>query len=179
MPETPEASEARLSFVFDATVLSNFAAVGRIPLLEQLYRDQACTTLMVVEEIQTGLRAGYEHLQSVEEVLTPPHPTGWLRVLALESAEEQALYIELSSSLGPGEASCLAVAIVRGLTLATDDLAARRRATERTVQLTGTIGILIRLVREGHLLLTEANNILAQMIALRYRAPVDSLDDLI
>lgn len=176
MPETPEVP---LSLVFDNTVLSNFAAGDRISLLEQLYRGRAYTTLMVVDEIQNGLHAGYQHLQSVEEVLNPPHPTGWLHVLPLESAAEQASYIELTTSLGAGEASCLAVAIAHGLVLATDDLAARRAATQRNVRLTGTIGILIRLVREGHLPLAEANNILAQMIALRYRAPVDRLDDLV
>ncbi|MFQ5595324.1 MAG: hypothetical protein ACE5HA_14350 [Anaerolineae bacterium] len=179
MPETPETPKARPSIVFDNTVLSNFAAVDQIPRLEKLYQDQACTTLMVVQEVQNGLHAGYQHLQSVEEVLNPPHPTGWLHVLALESAEEQDLYIELSSSLGPGEAACLAVAITHGLTLATDDLAVRRRAAERKVQLTGTVGILIRLVREGHLSLTTGNSILTQMIDLRYRAPVEKLDDLV
>ena len=179
MPETPEAPEARSSIIFDNTVLSNFAAVDRVSLLEQLYRGRAYTTLMVVDEIQSGLHAGYQHLQSAEEVLNPPHPAGWLYVLPLESAEEQALYIEMAVSLGAGEASCLALAIARGFVLATDDLAARRTANQRNVRLTGTVGILIRLVREGHLSLTEANNILAQMIALRYRAPVERLDDLV
>lgn len=179
MPETPEASEARALLVLDTTVLSNFAVVGQIPLLERLYGNQACTTLMVVEEIQRGLNAGYEHLQSAVEALTPLWATGWLPVFALESAEEQALYVELSPALGAGEASCLAVAIRRGLTLASDDLAARKMARERGVRLTGTIGILVRLVREGHLSLAAANSVLEQMITLRYRTPVESLDDLI
>ena len=45
--------------------------------------------------------------------------------------------------------------------------------------LTGTIGILIRLVREGHVPLAAANRILAQMIVLDYRSPVGHLDTLI
>jgi len=97
----------------------------------------------------------------------------------LETAGEQGLYAELSQALGPGEASCLAVAVVRQLTLATDDLAARRAAATRGVKLTGTLGILVRLVREKHLTLAEANNILTDMIALHYRTPVNRLDDLI
>jgi predicted nucleic acid-binding protein len=179
MPKTREVPEARLVLVFDNTVLSNFAVVDRISLLEVLYSGNAFTTLMVADEIQRGLYAGYQHLQSVQEVLNPPHPTGWLRILPLESAEEQALYIELITSFGAGEASCLAVASTRGFVLATDDLAARRAATRRNVRLTGTVGILIRLVREGHLPLAEANNLLAQMIALHYRSPVERLDDLV
>lgn len=128
MPETPEHSEARPSIVFDTTVLSNFAVIDQIPLLEKLYRDRAYTTLMVVEEIESGLLAGYGHLRSVKEVLTPPQPAGWLRVLTLESVEEQILYIEFSSSLGTG---------------------------------------------------AEANGLLVHMIDLRYRSPVERLDDLI
>ena len=165
--------------VLDATVLSNFAMAGQIQLLRRLYRGRACTTIMVVTEIQRGIDAGYRKLESVEGILLSLQPTGWLPVLALESAEAQALYLQLSASLGSGEASCLAVAVTRGLVLATDDLAARRRATQRGVRLTGTIGILVRLAREGHLPLNEANRILTQMIALRYRSPVASLDDLI
>ena len=91
--------------------------------------------------------------------------------MPLETAGEQGLYAELSQALGPGEA--------RQLTLATDDLAARRAAAARGVKLTGTLGILVRLVREKHLTLAEANNVLTDMIALHYRTPVNRLDDLI
>ncbi len=49
----------------------------------------------------------------------------------------------------------------------------------RGVKLTGTLGILVRLVREKHLTLAEANNVLTDMIALHYRTPVNRLDDLI
>ena len=81
--------------------------------------------------------------------------------------------------MDPGEASCLALAVSRGLVLVTDDLAARQLAQERDVLLTGTIGILLTLVRDGSLPLTEANAILAEMLERRYRSPVDHLDDLI
>ena len=176
MPGMPE---TRLLFVIDTTVLSNFAAVSHVPMLERLYRGRACTTLMVTTEIQHGLKAGYEYLQDVTDSLTPLRSDGWLPIVPLETAGEQGLYAELSQALGPGEASCLAVAVARQLTLATDDLAARRAAAARGVKLTGTLGILVRLVREKHLTLAEANNILTDMIALHYRTPVNRLDDLI
>ena len=134
---------------------------------------------MVAEEIQRGLASGYAQLQIALDILSPLQPAGWLPVLSLESANEQALYMELIASLGPGEAGCLALAIARKLTLASDDLAARRQAAQRGVPLTGTIGILIRLVREGHVPLAAANRILAQMIALDFRSPVENLDTLI
>lgn len=63
--------------------------------------------------------------------------------------------------------------------MVTDDLAARQLAHERGVPLTGTVGILLALVRDGVLSLTEANATLAEMIDRRYRSPVDRLDDLV
>jgi len=71
------------------------------------------------------------------------------------------------------------IAISRGLIFATDDLAARCLATRHGVLLTGTLGILIRLVREQHISLGTANGLLAKMIDKRYCSPVRKLDDLI
>ena len=50
----PEALSGRPHLVLDTTVLSNFAMIGQVSLLEQLYRQHACTALMVAEEIQRG-----------------------------------------------------------------------------------------------------------------------------
>ena len=175
----PEPVPGRLRLVLDTTVLSNFAMIGQVSLLELLYHQQACTAFMVAEEIQRGLASGYTQLQVALDALSPMQPTGWLPVVPLESAPEQELYLDLTATLDPGEAACLALAVARKLTLASDDLAARRQAAQRGVPLTGTIGILIRLVREGHVPLASANLILAQMITLDYRSPVESLDTLI
>jgi predicted nucleic acid-binding protein len=177
MPETHEAIASQFSIVFDTTVLSNFSAVGELALLEKLYGKTAASTLMVVAEIEEGLAAGYEHLRSVRAASLDPK--GWLSVLTLETPRAQALYIELTSSLGAGEAFCLALAYTRDLILATDDLAARRKAGTLHIRLTGTLGILIRSVRENALTLEQANRILARMISLRYRSPVSRLDDLV
>ena len=176
MPATPEPEP---SLVFDATVLSNFALIDHVPLLGLRYRERACTTLMVVEEMQRGLETGYLHLHAIEAALAYPWASGWLSVVPLEPVHEQPLYVDLSSSLGAGEASCLAVAVSRRLILATDDLAARREASRRGVRLTGTVGILISMVRAGDLQLAQANGLLSQMIAFRFRAPVDHLDELV
>ncbi len=85
----------------------------------------------------------------------------------------------LDRSLDLGEASCLALAASRGVILATDDLAARRLAPGEGVSLTGTLGVLVALVRDDALPLSEANEMLEAMIQRRYRSLVDKLDDLI
>lgn len=98
----PETLNPVYSLVLDTTVLSNFSAVHQLPLLENLYRSQACTTLTVVEEIQRDIRTGYH---------------------------------------------CV--------------------AKKHGIALTGTLGILVRLIRESYLDLDKGNQILSQIIAAR------------
>lgn len=61
----------------------------------------------------------------------------------------------------------------------TDDLAARRLAEKKAVSLSGTLGILIALVRQKAFSLQEANIMLAAMIQRHFRSPIDRLDDFI
>jgi predicted nucleic acid-binding protein len=166
-------------YIFDTTVLSNLAVVGRMDLLEKRYRTVGFTTVEVSDELRRGLQAGYGYLENVLQQIQSISPGGWLRIAAPESPAEHQLRGEFDLLLDPGEASCLALAISRGLILVTDDLAARQLAQERGVPLTGTVGILLALVRDGALSLTEANGILAEMVEWRYRSPVDRLDELI
>jgi predicted nucleic acid-binding protein len=166
-------------YIFDTTVLSNLAAVGRLDLLEKRYRQVGLTTVEVSDELRRGLQAGYRYLERALQQIESISPGGWLRIVASESPAEHQLRGEFDLLLDPGEASCLTLAISRGLILVTDDLAARQLAQERDVSLTGTVGILLALVRDGSLFLTEANAMLAEMIGRRYRSPVDRLDELI
>jgi predicted nucleic acid-binding protein len=167
------------NYIFDTTVLSNLAAVGRLELLEKRYRKIALTTVEVSDELRRGLQAGYGYLESVLRQIQTVSTGGWLRIVAPESEAEHQLRGEFDLLLDPGEASCLALAMSRGLVLVTDDLAARQLAQERDMLLTGTVGILLALVRDGSLSLAEANALLAEMMERRYRSPVDRLDELI
>jgi predicted nucleic acid-binding protein len=166
-------------YIFDTTVLSNLAAVGRLDLLEKRYRKVAYTTVEVSDELRRGLQAGYGYLESALRQIQSISPDGWLRIVSPESAAEHRLRGEFDLLLDSGEASCLALAISRGLILVTDDLAARQLAHEKDVPLTGTVGILLALVRDGLLALPEANAMLAKMIERRYRSPVERLDELL
>ena len=166
-------------YIFDATVLSNFAAADQLSVLKDRYRGVGFTTIEVSDELRRGVKAGYEHLALALQQIETVNPEGWLRVLTPSSADEHRLRMALDRSLDPGEASCLALAATRGLILATDDLAARWLAESEDVSLTGTLGILVALVRDDALSLSEANTMLETMIQRRYRSPVDKLDDLI
>jgi predicted nucleic acid-binding protein len=166
-------------YIFNTTALSNFAVAGRLDLLETRYRGAARITMEVVDELRKGVNAGYTALEPALQGIKSVNPDGWLRVLVPLSPEEHRLRAEFDHLVDPGEASCLALAVSRGLTFVTDDRAARRLASGRGVSLTGTLGILIALVRDDNLSLAEANAMLAEMISRRYRSPVDRLDGLI
>jgi predicted nucleic acid-binding protein len=166
-------------YIFDTTVLSNYAAASRLELLENRYRDTAYTTVQVGDELRKGVKAGYTYLEPILQGMEESGPGGWIQILVPQLADERRLRAEFDDRLGAGEASCLALAILRELTLVTDDLAARRLAKERNVPVTGTLGILIGLVRGGILSLPEANAVLADMIQRRYRSPVSRLDEFV
>jgi predicted nucleic acid-binding protein len=166
-------------YVFDTTVLSNFAAVGGLELLEKRYRGTAFTTVEVTDELRKGVKAGYAYLELILADIDRADQGGWIGVLVPESAYERRLRAEFDDRLGAGEASCLSLAVSRGLTLVTDDRAARQMAEDRRVPVTGTVGILIKLVRTGTISLSEANALLADMIQHRYRSPVDRLDEFV
>ncbi len=170
MPATPECTES--GTVFDTTVLSNFACIGQLDRLKQPYAGRAWTTLMVVEEIQRGVEAGYSGLEVIRRSLAP---AGWLAVTAPQTPEEQSLYVDLLPTLGSGEASCLAMGRLRHLVVATDDRAARLKAAKIGVRLTGTLGILAHMVQQEHLPLAEANELLAHMLQQGYYSPIDKL----
>ncbi len=112
-------------YIFDTTVLSNFAAVGRLELLKAQYRDAAFITVEVGDELRKGVKAGYVYLEPILQQLENVSPDGWLCLLGPESPDEHRLRSEFDQFLDAGEASCLALAISRGLTFVTDDLAAR------------------------------------------------------
>ena len=108
-------------YIFNTTALSNFAAAARLDLLETRYRGAAYVTVEVGDELRRGVNAGYDYLEPVLKGMESVDPDGWLRVLVPSSAKEQLLRAEFDHLLDPGEASCLALAVTRGLTFVTDD----------------------------------------------------------
>jgi predicted nucleic acid-binding protein len=154
--------------LLDNTVLSNLASVNRPDLATRLWGDDASTTAEALAEYAMGVIA-----RSL-----PADAWAELPIASL-APEELTVSARLPRPLGPGERSCLAVAIHRRGSLATDDLDARRAAERHGVQVIGTVGILLLLTRRGDLAGDEANGLLAEMIAAGYRSPVPSLDPLL
>lgn len=165
--------------LIDTAVLSNFAAIGRLDLLRSLW-GTLYIAQAVYEEVQDGLKGGYAFLAEVEARVTPVHPNGWLTLINLEDEATVAVYKAMPTYLHGGEAVSLALAQQRSWTFLTDDKDARRFAARSGVQVMGTLGILLQLIRQGILPLAEANELLEQMrVQARYYTPVKNLDSLI
>lgn len=167
MPSTPEV-------VFDCCVLSNFAQAGSLNLIKRMYSGVACVTPAVSSENLRGIQGGLAELTAVRDAMRE----GWLVEIALKTRAELRLFEALSVSLGQGEASSIALAKSRSLVFACDDRAGRREATILGVRLTGTIGILVRVVRDKLLSKKETDALLGRMIKAGFYSPVRSLEEL-
>jgi predicted nucleic acid-binding protein len=153
--------------LLDNTILSNFALIHRVDLI-RLALGEAATVEEAFAEHQAGVR--------LERI--PASDWSWLTVLQLVGSE-RAEYERLRIFLNAGEAACLAVAGARGYRVFTDDRDARELAIQMQIPISGTLGILIRLVEQNQVSLTDANRHLKDMIAAGYRSPVSSLDALL
>ena len=127
------------------------------------------TTRAILEEFQEG----------VENDLFPETDITWIRQTDLRGRAEQLLFQRFRNRLDAGEASCLSIAIHRNHDLLTDDLDARRLARREGVRISGSVGVLISLVRRTAIEQEEGNRILRQFIDTGYFSPVETLDDLV
>lgn len=150
--------------VLDATVLSNLAYTDDLALCDHLTAN--CVTVEAVnEELRAGMRHYDELTRAVDaiELTTCHEPTDTLR-----------------TALDQGEAHALQAAIDHDGTLATDDLPAREHAADRQIPLTGSVGILVRLVEQNNLTADEADAILHRWSTeYRYRSPVESVHEVL
>lgn len=154
--------------VLDNTVLVNFAVAERPDLVLQTWPDALCTTPAVRDEYRQGV---------ANDVLPG---SAWSRLPLCELTEEEvAVASKLSSRLGAGERTCLAVAHCRDGLFVSDDADARVEARHRGIPVTGTLGILARVVDQEMISIGEGNRLLGRMIEAGYRSPVDRLDDLL
>jgi predicted nucleic acid-binding protein len=158
----------------NTTVLSNFAAVGRLDLLKQLH-GRLHIPNEVWAEILDGLEEGYGFYTGIEDQLYPLAEGGWIELVSMGDEEELRLFQSLPRRLHHGEASCLAIARHRNWAFLSDDKLARKLARSLGIVVSGTLGVLAQAVKRQFLTVEEADRLLGDMIARGYRSPYDSL----
>ena len=166
-----------MSVIANTTVLTNFAAIGQLDLLRQLF-SQLYVTSDVYDEVRQGAEEGYSFFADFERYMNPPASDGWILLTPL-SAEELRTMRQFPAKLHRGETSCLAVAHHRQWRFVSDDQSARRMADTMRVKFTGTIGCLVLAVTQHVCSLEKANQYLRQMIESGYYSPVTDLRPLV
>lgn len=157
--------------VLDATVLSNFASTDSIDFLVEALESPVVVPA-VRDEINRGTRLGYDYLETIADSFGEQ-----LQIIDVDRSADPS---EIRDRLDPGEAESLLAAIERDGTLATDDLAARRLADERTIPVVGSIGLLVLGVEQGRIDEATADGWLETWRDERgYYAPVESVGDVL
>ncbi|MBI4536433.1 MAG: DUF3368 domain-containing protein [candidate division NC10 bacterium] len=113
--------------------------VGQLEVLRALY-GRIAIPLAVQEELAVGGRVG----------LSVPDTSqmGWIDIMPVRSRELIPIIIDL----GPGEAEVVALGLEKpGSLLILDDQLGRRVAHLNALTCTGTMGVLVRAKRRGHL----------------------------
>jgi len=163
--------------IANTSTISNFATVEKLELLrarfETLYISE-----QVFDEIQDGLTQGYDFYTDLKQQIFPFSETGWLHLMTLNTIDELMTFNQLLSKLHTGEASCLSIAYHRQWLFLSDDKAARQQSHALNVPISGTLGILLSLVKQKKLSLIEADTVLQQMIDKGYYSPVTSLREI-
>jgi len=153
--------------LLDNTVLSNFALAEELLLLKEFWQGAGATTVQVVAEFDAGVTRG----------LFNPPDFSWLKILDFENEIEKSMFTRLNQRLGAGETSCLTLAILRRYNFLSDDMMVRKMAYREGVRISGSIGVLIALIKMERIALATGNNVLLKFIRHGYFSPKDKLDE--
>ncbi|MBN1962244.1 MAG: hypothetical protein JW841_15015 [Deltaproteobacteria bacterium] len=155
-------------------VISNFLLTNSEIVLIDRYQGHAFITQQVYDELVAGIARGYNKLTAIDSLLNKN-----IFMLITLSETSRALYRELLTVLGPGEASCIASAILKNGVVISDDRAARNICNAKGVHYTGTIGILKATIVDKQLSLEKAEDILYRMKLAGYYSPILQLKDIL
>ena len=144
------------TIVLDTSVLLNFVNIGRIELLGRLG-----ASIMLPDQVLDEIKR-----PSQKEVVENAVTAGILDLQSIRNPAEVALFADLRASgrLGAGECAVLAVALSRNWIAGLQDRRARLEGQRRRkdLALCQTEGLVLTLIRAGHLTLEEADGFLVE-----------------
>lgn len=163
----------RCVVVTDANVLINLMHVTRLELCARLPGHEFVVPDHVREEItDAGQRSTFE--QAVAR--------GIFRIEAITGIESVMLFAELTLHLGRGEAACLAIAVERGWSIASDEKRRFLREAESRIgraRILRTHDLYVLALRAGVLTVEEADADKAKLEQRRFRMPFASFHELV
>lgn len=130
----------------DNNVLSSFAKIDQLDLLDQFF-EEVSTTPSVLDELHKDDVAGFTFVERIDAIKS--YEDGWLRIVSPSEREIELTDRILDASLSYTDAECIAVAETRGEPLVTDDGHAGELASQRGVDVWDLKLLVAGLVRQG------------------------------
>lgn len=161
--------------VTDASVLMNFLRIDRMELIADLPHD-----FTVTDHVAAEISDRYPDQQ---RRFADAIDAGAVSQTSITSPEEISLFASLSASgrLGAGECSAISMAVHRRYILAIDDRRAttQARLTDRALRILTTQDLMVSMIGEGLLDITEADRIKDEWVARhRFRLKLNSFRDI-
>jgi predicted nucleic acid-binding protein len=159
--------------ILDSDLLSSFAWVKRLDILEKLYSKRMVVLEEVLEELQR-----VPHLASrVGQSIKNGHIIS--RAMFADSPEALQLAKLLESGrYGTGEAACMAYLTQHDGILGSNNLSdVKAFCTQNKKQLLTTADVLHQAYRTGHINLNEANKTWTKMLSKKQKLPASSFSE--
>ncbi len=145
--------------LFDTSTYSNFARTKNFWILEKLYGGRMVITHLVRLEIEKGIKR-HRTLKEIFEAIDIRNTVEEIRDV---TEKEFEFMTGFHSGLSETDKLCVAIAVHRGYTLASDDYDVVKEARSNMVHIIGTIDILEESVEHSLILCDEAKRILKEM----------------
>ncbi|RJQ79194.1 MAG: hypothetical protein C4519_11145 [Desulfobacteraceae bacterium] len=169
----PESSQQTIVILTDANVLINLIHIGQLDLLRQIPGYRFVVPEHVRAEVTQDAKARHLAAAMANEVL---------EFTAITELDEMALYAELHRTLGQGESSCLAIAVYRGFSIASDEKKTFRRTADKYIgeeRLMTTPDLILSAIRAGLVTVTKADQWKRELERRRFKMNFDSFQDLL
>ncbi len=168
-----EKNQHTVVILTDANVLINFIHIGQLDLLRELPGYRFVVPEHVTDEVQQDDQARRLAKAMADDVLAPT---------AITDLDEMALYAELHRTLGQGESACLAIAVHRGFSIASDEKKAFRRTAIKKIgeqRLMRTQDLIVMAIREGLVTVAQADQWKRELETKRFKVKFNSFQDLL
>jgi len=153
--------------VSDSGSLIWLAKAGKIRLLRDLFEEIIIPPQVYNEVVSEGLKAGFSDALAVEEAVKE----GWIRVVGLDGNDEEISrrISEGAREIHLGEAQAMVLARKRSEMLLMDESCGRALAEALGLRVRGTLYVVLRSLRLGHMSKQEAKDTVSVMVSRGFR----------
>jgi predicted nucleic acid-binding protein len=165
-------SDASEALVFDTGPLRHFAVNGWLGVLRFLAGDR---TVLIPESVEAELLRQVREIPALRQVLE----AHWVVVDRSDDTQYLAAFAQFENLLvvdgttNQGECGVLALGSTRGFEMVLDDSVPRQIAVDRGLQVTATLPLLCKAIREGKLTVPMVASLADDLIIGEYFLPFE------